>query len=266
MAFDIPVSIFAIFWGISIGLVVLSFAMKPRVPVFAVVAGGVLIILIPLIDNVIVDYVEAVDYQIDYKMNTTIANTMSAYSATTTIRAEKVNNADSILFQQPISCFAMIIEKSGSPTGNVEYGIFDSTGMLVKSFGSVVANSLPTTGTFVKICLPNHDYYLPTQFDRIGARHTTSTGTDFVRAGIATVTTFDGANSIRSTLVSGAWTDTTADDMAMIIYNDKAQVVEEPVEYSLGDSTNANWYIRVYLALFGALFILIGAVEQKFGE
>lgn len=258
---DIPISILYLYIGISmtIGILGITLGLKKIAgsPFITIFAGIMLFGMIALIENVEVDYVEAIDNQLIYQMDQNVQTGTNSFSTTTTIRAQTISTKQSVLFNKEISCIDVSLAKGGSPTGNVEFAIFDGQDSKVKSFGNITASILVSSSQFYKKCLPNHDYYILSEEDRIGIKHTTSDGTNFVTIGVNTGNPFDGTNSHKSAFTSNSWTDSTTEDHVIRLYYDESNIIGKPVLHPLFQTD--TW---VFMSVLSFFFTYIGVMLQ----
>lgn len=261
MGFDVPYDMLVLYLTLAFGIgllgIVLGLKKIAGSPFITIMAGILVLGLLVLVENVEIDYVEAIDYTLNYPMNVTTGTSNVPFTSAATGIAQHIVNTNSLLYDKKISCIIISMSKALSPTGNVIIGILDDDNQVVKQFGSISANTISTTQHSYAFCLPNHDYYILSLYDRIGAKHTTSTGTDFVRVHVDTANPFDGTNSVRA-VYTGNWADTTTNDLRMVLIDDNANIIGKPVLKPFYAS-NELW---VYMVFISALFIFIGVSLQ----
>lgn len=230
---DVPISILYLYIGMAMTIGILGIMLGIKrvagAPFITIFAGIMIFGLIAIIENIEVGYSEDVNYTLEYPMNVTTGGTTITFSSTITAISERPINTNSLLLDRAISCIYINMFKTGSPTGLATIGILGDNNQITKSFGTIDVTTLLTTSKQRGVCLPNHDYWIISLYDRVGISYSGSTGTDFISVNIDTTNSFDGTNSARSHLTSGTWSDTLTQDVRMILTYDKAEIIAEPI-------------------------------------
>jgi len=259
----LPFELFITSIGIStiIGIIgiMLGFKKIDGAPIVTIFAGIILFGLFATSDGIsgVGDNSTQIPlYDISYPMNVTTGTTASNFGVANFIFAEKPANSASKLIGAHLSCLTASLSRTLNPTGTIEFGIWDNDGFKVKSIGNLTASSISTAQKYYTKCLPNHDYYVISQYDYVGVKHTTSTGTDFVKIHFDNaVDTFDGTNSVRSTYITSSWTDVSTTDIRLIITSEDLTILNNPVPYAMTDNN-----IWVYLLAGSAFWVLLGVM------
>lgn len=141
--------------------------------------------------------------------NTTISFTSGSstggnlYGTQHTI-AEKIT-ATSVLIDQVITGLTLYLKKTGSPTGNYTFGVFDGTGTLVTTFGTGDSASLTTS--FAAITITFDTPYTIASGDYIGVQFTSGSAGNSVDVQADNSGSYDGTATIFSWYHTGAWND-----------------------------------------------------------
>lgn len=266
MAFDIPFNLLALFVGmvLTMGLLGIILGLKKiqGAPFITVFAGIMLFAIFVMTNNVSIGHTEAIQYTLNYPMNVTTGSTGLNFGTTNFIIAEKPANTNSVLYNKKFSCISFDLRRTANPTGDVRLGVYDTDGKLIKAIGNITASTISTVQKSYVKCLPNHDYYTISLYDRIGAEHRTSDGTNFVTGFVTAGNDFDGLNSIRSTYITSAWTDVTATDIRMILIDDSANIIDNPVNYKFGLTSSPAPELTAFFIIFSVLFVFLGMMIQ----
>lgn len=258
---DIPFVMLVLYMAIATVIFIIGLIMGLKkingAPLVTVFSGLMMFALVVLITNVEVDYIEAIEYNATYVMDVTTGTSNVPFSTTVLGIAEKLDTSSSLLYNKQISCISIDLSKSGSPTGNVIIGILDGNNNVVKQFGTVSASDVSTAQRTHTRCLPNHDYWIITLYDRIGAKHDTSTGTDFFRVYVTATNDFDKTNSYRTSYSSGNWVDTTTTDIRMKLISDDVNIIGKPVKYAFNQND-----IFPFTIVLTAFYIFTGVIIQ----
>lgn len=243
----------------SIGVFGIILGIKKTVgsPFITIFSGLMIFALLVLIDNIIIDYVEDIEYSVSHPMNVITSDGNVVFSTTVTGIAERPANINSVLVNKKISCIEVNMFRTNNPTDNVMIGIQDDDNRIIKLFGNITASSINTASRSYQVCLPNHDYWIIAYNDRVGVKHLGSSGTNTITVNRIDGNPFDGTNSVRSTYTSGLWSDTTNQDLRMKLTSDNANIIGKEVFYDFND-TDA-WAFLVFMS---ALFIFIGIILQ----
>lgn len=126
---------------------------------------------------------------------------------------EGIMNTNSLLYNQYINKVTVHLSKTGSPTGTIFFKVWDSSGSVRATIGSIDVSTLTGSGADYTATLTSSASYLTQNGDRIGIEYTGgSSGTHqvnvFYKGGDAG---YDGANSKLSLWQSSAWAESTND-------------------------------------------------------
>jgi hypothetical protein len=157
------------------------------------------------------------------------------YSGGTTIWAEYAS-ATSSLVGKKIDTIKIALQREGSPTGSVTFGVWDSSGNLKQQFGTVTAMAISTTKT--DITARGNEYTIASG-DRIGVSYSGGNSLNLVRGYDDTSNPFDGTNSYRQ-----RWDSSTSSWVTTATGNDiHATLMDHPgLPYTLA----ADDYIGIY--------------------
>ena len=259
----IPFQILVLYIGIALTIgilgIVLGIKKTQGSPMMMIFAGIMIFALIVLVTNITVDYRDNFTYTLDYPMNVTTGSTAVSLNNINAGISEHAININSVLYNKQITCIRVDMAKTGAPTGSFTVGILGDDLQIVKSFGTQTASSLITLQRSFLYCLPNHDYWTLSLYDRVGVFYNTGTATDFISVYVdsSSDNVFDGANSKRSTLtVGGTWTDATGDVHMQLLY-DKPVISATPTNYNI--QSNDTY---AYLIVLSVFFVLMGVLFQ----
>jgi len=187
-------------------------------------------------------------------MNLTADTTSNqVHSAGNTIVGERVVNTASLLYDQPIFGFTAKMIRTGSPTGNVTFGVFDSTGNLVHFFGNHSIAEISSVN--IESIGKNSTAYRPTVGDVIGIQFTGGDASNRLNVRFQSQS-FDGADSVRSTFQSGTWTD-VANDFTFIIY-----VNASSASNAIDGNVNTYWQSGVPQEAGTSIYGDLGSTQQ----
>lgn len=259
---DLPFNILLLYMGFATVIFLVGLVMGIKritgSPFVCVFAGLMIFASIVMVENVEVDYVEALDYTLSYPMNVTTGTGNLGFSTANLVIAERPASSTSALLNKPITCIQLAMSKGGSPTGDVIFGIFDNDGKTIKQFGTITASTINTSQRNYIVCLPNHDYWTISMYDHIGAKHLTSDAVNFVRIHLdTTANTFDGTNSVRTTYITNTWTDSTTQDLRMVLIHDDVNVKGEPVDYAFNQEN-----VFPFTIVLTVFYIFTGVIIQ----
>lgn len=180
----------------------------------------------------------------------------SIVNNTALIIAEDVDASNGALIGDTINCMEIMIRKTGSPNIShpVLFGVYDSSGILKKQFGSMNVTNITTSSTFYKHCIS--DTYTITINDRIGVKHRGSSAGNQIIVNLDALNPFDGTITTHDEFNEATitWTSFTANDLTMKLYLEQ----EVPINsYPLND--NDTW---AFFMLFGLFFVMMGALIQ----
>lgn len=146
---------------------------------------------------------------------TDTSGSQGLYSGSYTISAEKLT-ASSVLIGETVSKLDLSIYKLGSPTGNADVGVFDSSANLLFTFGTLDVSTLTGSGAWYSF--ENSDGYTLSANEYVGIRYTGGDSSNRVIPQHDDVSPpLDGTNSIWSRW-NGAWGDFTTIDHSMKLY------------------------------------------------
>lgn len=248
---------------LSVGYI---FRSKFPISVLIFFSGAIFLFLFVTTDNIQalgLDTTETPLYNLTYPMEQTARTGGTAFSTTLFGITERPANTNSLIYNQPVSCIRVNLVKSGTPVGSAEIGVWDGDNMLVKSFGTITASSVNTVSREYKFCLSNHDYYIISLHDRIGVKYTAGTVGNTLSVGVSTANPFDGTNTVVSTYTSGAWADTNANDMTMILTYETILINNEQDVYAIRNPvTFEPTFVGISFILLSLGFILVGALIE----
>src|SRR2546422_6508190 len=133
-------------------------------------------------------------------MNVTSGSVAALLEGTNSGVSEHALNINSALYNKQITCIRVDLAKTGVPAGSFTVGILGDDLQIVKVFGTQTASSLITLQRSYMYCLPSHDYWTLSLYDRVGVFYNTGTATDFMTVYVdsSSDNVFDGSNSKRS--------------------------------------------------------------------
>jgi hypothetical protein len=148
--------------------------------------------------------------------DTTASSGLAMYSAQQS-HVEFVSPASQLLGKS-IDQITLKLRKTGTPTGTMQIGVFNSDLTVKKLFGTKDASTLASTYTDYIFSPSNNELYAIQSGDRIGIRYSNGDSSNFVAVMLDkdAADPFDGANTYRQQYTT-SWTSNTADDMYMIL-------------------------------------------------
>lgn len=153
--------------------------------------------------------------------NNTLLMDVNSFSGTTqlnnglaTIAGEKVTSLSQLLGKD-IDTMQIYLSKTGSPTGLVQLGVFDSNGVQKYSFGSIDSQLLTTQAISYTFNQSPFQKYTLQLNDRVGVMFTGGDGSNFVKVSADSNNPFDGTNTVLDKFNTGVWTTTTGTDLLM---------------------------------------------------
>ena len=239
--FDLPIELFILwFAGSAIFIIFGLFSRDPKMG-FMVVLGGVMIFpMVALTDNILMGYADTGETtsQTGGEATTLIFDHLLQYDVSTyqgseqlrdnlnEIVGEYVASNRSALFGLPIDTLIFSINKVGNPPINtlVKAGVWDTSGNLVRQFGSLNVTSLTTQFVQTSFSLPGGQVYVLRVGDLVGIQYTAGTlnnAVQFVRTGNDQ---FNGTSSHYRVFNGATWTNSTSVDMtAQFTYSQSKQ-------------------------------------------
>lgn len=182
---------------------------------------------------------------------------------THTIRGEYVANSASDLNGKEIDRVVYHIRKSGAPTGNIEFGIYDGTSNqanpIIRSLGTYDITLVPTTAT-IPITFNLDPSYTLQVGNVVGARFTGGSTGNMLRQNACDNDCFDSTNSIHRALAitTNVWGNIANSDIYMQMYRGSDLIfTNEPIEFEYTEMTKALF------GLFGAILLPIGFVIYR---
>lgn len=242
-----------------------------KIPIMLFIAGAVITFWAIMTDNIQIgfsepEFTQTSIYSVSHPMNVIIGTSNVPFSSTVFGIAETVASTNSILINEKISCIRMDLSKTLSPTGDLTIGVFDRSNRVVKQFGIIPMSEITTIQRSYTVCLPDHDYYVLGLNDFIGAKHTTSDATNFVKVHVDTTDSFDGSNSVKSQFGT-AWVDTTSQDLRMRLSSENLNIENTPIENTAQPITfEFTEYPKILFGIIGAIIMLAGAMIWKYEE
>jgi hypothetical protein len=109
----------------------------------------------------------------------------------------------------------MYLAKSGSPTGTVTAGVFDSSGNTLHTFGTMDAGSLTTSNVLYSFT-GGGDYTI-TATSYVGIKFASGSVGNTVSIPYDNANSYDGTNTIKSMFTSPTWADTSGQDINFIV-------------------------------------------------
>lgn len=267
---DIPIELFLGFISMTVIFIVIGIIRKPNVPVLVVTAGVFILTIAVITTNIQLGYSEV---QKDIFINEKVApynvttNTGSGSSFNNSSEARTIGiESTSTLINKPIECISLQLRKVGTPptTPSITFGTFNNTsGTLIKSFGTVTISSITNSFTNYDRCLPNGEQYFIQNGDRIGYRWIDPVGSDAsnnIETRIDVNNPFDGTNT-RQYRYGTSWTSDTGIDLQGMLYRNEDSATEfNTIEPNLFLFT--QWH-KVLFAFFGAILMLVGALMTR---
>lgn len=170
------------------------------------------------------------------------------HSGGTTIWAEYVANTSSDLYGKTIDTIKATLSRTGSPPGQITFGVWNGAGSLVHTFGTVTAMAVSTSQMDV---VARGSSYTLQSGDRIGVSYSGGDASNYIRGYDNNANPFDGTDSYRH-----RWDSTTSSWVTTATGNDvRATFIEHPdmpytvqegdyvgIYYNKGDASN---YISV---------------------
>ncbi|AIF82392.1 putative xylanase/chitin deacetylase [Candidatus Nitrososphaera evergladensis SR1] len=157
-------------------------------------------------------------FPITHMSDTTKTFGLAMYAGTQQAYAEFVTPG-SQLAGKSIDQMTIELRKTGSPTGTVQVGVFNSDSTVKKLFGTKDASTLTSTYMDYTFSLASNDLYTIQSGDRIGVKYSGGNSANFVAVMLDkdAADPFDGANSHLQQYDGTSWLDFTADDLYMIL-------------------------------------------------
>jgi hypothetical protein len=156
------------------------------------------------------------DFPVTQMSDTTITIGLSTFSGRQA-HVELVSSSSQLIGDK-IDSMTVRLKKSGSPTGTVEIGIFNSDLSIKKQFGILDPSTLTTGYADYTFSLDIADLYTIQSGDRIGIKYSGGNSANFVA--IMTdnnaADPFDGSNSYRQHYTT-AWQSFMAEDLYMVL-------------------------------------------------
>jgi hypothetical protein len=274
---DIPIELFLGFIGVSIALAIFGFLRNPQIPA-TIVMGGMFILLIAVATTNVTlgDNISSVNFvPQNITFTDAVNSTQFRYDVESITMQIAINNVNkivaeyasptSVLNNEEIRCISYLMAKQGTPTGTVDIGIFNSSGILTTSFGSFLIQSLPTVPnnplSYQTFC--RSDNYVIQPNDRIGVQYTNGSATNFLALREDLTNPFDGTNTFRQVFTT-SWVNATSNDVTAKFYSTNDENIELTFE-SNSDVYNYECNCYEFTELPKTLFALIGVMMMLIG-
>lgn len=180
-------------------------------------------------------------YRVPYNASSLASRGMFNATGGTTIWGERAA-VGSVLIGKSINNIEIIMQKEGTPTGIMTAGVFDSSGNVKFTFGTIDVSTIATAAHYYSFTNSTASYTV-VQDDRIGVKYNTGgAGVNLVRVYEKNVDRFDSTNSYRErwNWDTQAYTALTGGDVVMDI--NKVTYTSVPSTYTI----QSGDYIGVY--------------------
>lgn len=153
------------------------------------------------------------------------------------VHAEYVS-ASSALVGKEINSITMKLKKVSSASGTAEIGIINSDLSMKKVFGTKSASTVATSYTDYEFVLPAGESYTIQAGDRIGAKYTAGTSSNYlaVMRDTNSADPFDGTNTYH-TYYTTSWSSFTSNDLTMTLKLIGSGSTQPPPPPTGGDTT-----------------------------
>lgn len=277
---DIPIEIFMLGIGVSIALALFGFIRNPQIPAMLVFGGMFFLIFAIATDNIIMDYFNTQSETGEIlATNTTVFSYNQAGGVTNfTLRFDSVasfafteyaTSPTSMLVGDTIQCISYELIRVGNaiPSTNVQFGIMGATENFIQFFGNVSANSISSSAfTYYTVCVPEGQEHLIANQDRIGIKYKSGNSTHFMRSRENTANPFDGTESVRSSMITTAWAQSSTRDTNAKFW-DYALTFDTVTTNTISEQQYAFTEMpKVLFALFGVIMMLCGALMMGRGN
>ena len=155
-------------------------------------------------------------FPITHMSDTTASGAVSVYSAKQ-MNTEYLTPTSQLVGKK-IDSITIQLSKAGTPTGNVQIGVFNTDLSVKKLFGTKDASTLTTTSTNYTFQLTNNELYTMQAGDRIGVKFTGGSSTNYVLVmrDSNPADPFDGTNSYKQ-FYNTVWNTNLGEDLYMIL-------------------------------------------------
>lgn len=270
----IPIELFLGFIGSSIALAIFGFLRTPQVPAM-VTFGGMFILAISVITTGIIIGYDITEITSTQEINTN--STVFSYNVMSgvtnfTLRFDSVasfafteyaSTSASALIGDTIQCISYELIRVGNaiPNSNVQFGIFSGTENFVQFYGNVSASSISTSEfAYYTVCVPEGQEHIVSDGERIGIKYKYGNSTNFLRAREDSANPFDGTISVRSSMVTTTWAQSSTRDVNArfwdyeITFNDIIMQETSPNIFPFTD------FAKVLFALLAVILMLCGGL------
>jgi len=127
-------------------------------------------------------------------------------------------NAGSELIGMKVDSIVLGLKKTGSPSGTATVGVFDSSGNVKYTFGTLTVSTLTTS--YQEKSFTGASTYTIVQGDFIGIQYTAGTASSTISVATSTTNQYDGALSARAVYTT-AWSADTTTDLGSSAQNGK---------------------------------------------
>lgn len=254
---EIPIEIFITGMGVSISLAIFGFIRNPQIPAMLVFGGMFILSFAVMTDTIILDsfsFLSSDSILYAYNVESATGN-VNLNNGGTTARTEFVSTSASQLTGDTINCIDSYFGKTLSPTGNVNFGIFDTAGTLVTSFGVTDLSTISSAQDWHTECLTGENTYTIQSGDRIGIQYLGGNATTFISQRSDGNNPFDGTVTFLSSWTAGAWVSSTTNDVTMRYY-----LTESGVTINTNTTYEFTELPKVLFALIGVIMMLCGAI------
>lgn len=253
---EIPIELFLGGIAVSIAIGIFGFIRNPQIPAMLCFGGAFVLLLSVSTTAILMDAFSSGTTNNLYHYNVESATgNININAGGTTIRTEFASASNSALVGDTINCIDAYFGKTGSPTGLVDFGTFDSvSGAVIIEFGTIDLSSVGGAQQWHTACLTGDNTYTIQSGDRIGIRYDEGDGSNLITQRSNGNNPFDGTISFLSSFTAGAWVSATTNDPTMRFYlaGGDFQITQDPYEFTELPKT--------FFALIGGTMILLGAL------
>lgn len=264
---NIDISILYLFVGMSFGIIGIGYLIRFSIPMslFIFIAGGLMVSLFIMTDNITVGYntdktEEETIYEIDSL--TGLYDVCGGAGCTHTIRGEYVANSASDLHLTEFDKVTYHLRKSGSPTGNIEFGVYDGTSNtanpILLSFGIFDSSLLSGVATNPITFILDEPYTLQSG-NVVGFRYTGGSSGNAVRTQAGDNEPFDSTNTIHRALAitTNVWGNVANSDIQLELFLGSNTVfTNEPINHEFTEE------LKTFMVLMSAILMMVGGLVE----
>ena len=256
MGFSIPVELFITFLGGALVMAIIGLIRQPQIPAMIAFGGMFILTMAVSTDTIIMGYSGVSDTSAVYYNVQSFTGAVNVNSGQSqSIYAENVVDSSSMLYQKTVNCAQWLIKKSGSPplSSIITFGVWDNSGNLKYTFGTMNVTYLSTATTPFEMCNTSTSYTFAVS-DRVGIKYPSGNSTNTLLLSADGNNPYDDGHTIANLWNGASWTTSSTLDISGMIRFFDSNSSNTQFDFQFTELP------KTLFALFGTILILAGAL------